>query len=383
MLSYWEKKNFLDFDVIIVGAGLTGLSAALSLKEKAPGYQVAVLERGVLPAGASSRNAGFACIGSLTEILDDLEHMGTERVLELVGLRMKGLELLRKRLGKRQIGYQEDGSFELLASGGRALEQMEKINKLLFPVLGSDAFSDAGDRARTFGFDAAFIGGIIQNNLEGALNTGKMMKALRRKALAAGVEILSGCRVNKFREDSRYVIVETAALAGEQPWCFRASRVAVCTNAFTSLLLPDVMIRPARGQVLLTKPVKGLPFRGIFHFDKGYYYFRELDGRVLLGGGRNLDVRGETTTIPEVTDLIQQDLEEKLRTVILPGREVQIDQRWAGIMGFGADKFPEIRAYSQRIFVAAGMGGMGIAIGSEAGRQIASLILGNTDKPED
>lgn len=99
MFSYWEKQSLLSFDVIIIGGGITGLSTAISLREKDARLKIAVLERGIIPAGASTRNAGFACIGSFTEILDDLENIPEARVLQLIKMRLDGLKLLRKRLG--------------------------------------------------------------------------------------------------------------------------------------------------------------------------------------------------------------------------------------------------------------------------------------------
>ena len=80
MLSYWEQKNYLDYDLVVVGAGIVGLSTAIRYKEKFPQRSVLVMERGVFPTGASIRNAGFACFGSVTEILDDLKYMTPEQV---------------------------------------------------------------------------------------------------------------------------------------------------------------------------------------------------------------------------------------------------------------------------------------------------------------
>src|SRR5688500_13998095 len=99
MISYWEKQSLLQYDIIIVGSGLVGLSTAISIKERQPAKRVLVIERGILPTGASTKNAGFACIGSLTEILDDLRNMTEREVLELVQLRHDGLRRLRERLG--------------------------------------------------------------------------------------------------------------------------------------------------------------------------------------------------------------------------------------------------------------------------------------------
>ena len=55
MISFWERESFLAYDYLVVGAGITGLSTAATLLEQAPGTRVAVLERGLLPAGASTR----------------------------------------------------------------------------------------------------------------------------------------------------------------------------------------------------------------------------------------------------------------------------------------------------------------------------------------
>ena len=106
MLSFWEQESFLQYHYIVVGSGIVGLSTALGLRARAPRARVLVLERGVLPTGASTRNAGFACIGSLTEILADLETMPAAEVVSLVAFRREGLRLLRARLGDAAIGYE-------------------------------------------------------------------------------------------------------------------------------------------------------------------------------------------------------------------------------------------------------------------------------------
>jgi len=128
MLSYWEKSSFLHYDVIIIGSGVVGLSTAISLKEKQPTLSIAILERGILPTGASTKNAGFACIGSLTEILDDLKSMPQTEVLELVQLRKSGLARLHKRLGDEQMSYRSNGSHELIFEKDIAsLHQLDNI----------------------------------------------------------------------------------------------------------------------------------------------------------------------------------------------------------------------------------------------------------------
>ncbi|TAM96384.1 MAG: FAD-binding oxidoreductase [Chitinophagaceae bacterium] len=375
MQSYWETQSFFHYDVIVIGSGITGLSTAISLKEKDPDLRIAVLERGIIPDGASLRNAGFACIGSFTEILDDLRQISEEKVLQLIQLRHEGLKLLRKRLGDNAVGYKENGSYELMMGNEiPLLDQLDKINSLLFPVLHGDAFSLCNEKIKKFGFDQNEVQAMILNHCEGALDTGKMMFALMQKVIRSGVEIKTGCKVESVDEQKNGVIISVKNTEEESVVRFFASSVAVCTNAFTKELLPDIDLQPGRGQVFITEIIPNLPFDGIFHFDKGYYYFREINGRVLFGGGRNTDFAGETTTDSALNESIQQILEDKLSSLILPGRKVRIEQRWAGIMAFGKDKFPVIKKYSDRIFMAVRMGGMGIAIGSKAGEMLAEMI---------
>src|SRR5437764_1278060 len=106
MLSFWERESLLDYDCIVIGSGIVGLSTAISLKEINPSLRVMILERGILPGGASTRNAGFACFGSPTELLADIELDGADAMTALVEKRFLGLGKLRKRLGDKEIGYE-------------------------------------------------------------------------------------------------------------------------------------------------------------------------------------------------------------------------------------------------------------------------------------
>jgi len=113
-LSYWEIKNwFSAVDYTIVGSGIVGLHAALRLRERFPESKILVLEKGMLPQGASTKNAGFACFGSMSEIIDDLSSQSEEEVIQLISKRWKGLQMLRKRLGDSAIDFKPYGGYEL------------------------------------------------------------------------------------------------------------------------------------------------------------------------------------------------------------------------------------------------------------------------------
>src|ERR1700743_3295464 len=112
--SYWERSAFIDnADVIIIGSGLVGLSAALHLKKLDPAQKVLVLERGFLPSGASTKNAGFACFGTVSEQLKSLEPSTEGEVARLVDYKWRGLQRLRQNLGDANIDFFQYGGFEL------------------------------------------------------------------------------------------------------------------------------------------------------------------------------------------------------------------------------------------------------------------------------
>ncbi|MCD6063115.1 MAG: FAD-binding oxidoreductase [Flavipsychrobacter sp.] len=375
MLSYWEQQSFLHYDHIIVGSGIVGLSTAIELKERFPSARVLVLERGLLPTGASSRNAGFACMGSLTELLDDNQYATDAQIVELFDQRKKGLERLRNRLGNANIGYAQNGSYELIGQSELGtLDHMDRLNDLLLPITQQPAFRLVNEKITDFGFSTNYTKALIENTCEGELHTGKMLRALSDLALSKGIEIKTGAEVTRFEDNDTYVAVFIADPVRGNELALHANTLSLCTNAFTSQLLPGEDVKPGRGQVLVTQPIPDLKFKGVYHFDKGYYYFREIDGRILLGGGRNLDFEGETTTDIALNPTIQIDLEQKLRGIIIPGVHYHIELRWAGIMAFGATKQPIVKAHSKRVFGAYRMGGMGVALGSQSAMQLADII---------
>ncbi|RYE23303.1 MAG: FAD-binding oxidoreductase [Sphingobacteriales bacterium] len=375
MLSYWEQQSFVTYNHVVVGSGIVGLSTAIELKDKYPHARILVLERGLLPTGASSRNAGFACMGSLTELLDEKQYNSDDEIVALYQQRKLGLELLRNRLGDDNIGYKANGSYELISNAELPmLDRIDYLNDLLAHVTGKPAFRLANERIKDFGFSETYCKSLIENTCEGELHTGKMLHALMTLALSKGIEIKTGALVTQFEETAGYIAVHLKDASRNDELVLHADTLCICTNAFTKSLLPGEDVIPGRGQVLVTQPIEGLKFKGVYHFDQGYYYFREIDGRVLLGGGRNKDFEGETTTEIALSQAIQLDLEEKLAGIILPGTPFQTAQRWAGIMAFGESKQPIVKAFSKRLFGGFRMGGMGVALGSETAQRLAELI---------
>jgi glycine/D-amino acid oxidase-like deaminating enzyme len=363
--SFWETQTyFRNVDLVVIGSGIVGLNAAISYREKHKKAKVLVLERGMLPSGASTKNAGFACFGSVSELLSDLNHSHEDLVWNTVEMRIKGLELLRKRLGDKAIGYKEYGGYELFDSEERFREctaQVEHLNKQLKPFLKEkQTYYINHERIASFGFKG--IKGLIFNKKEGQIDTGRMVTELLKLAQRKGILILNRVEVTHLDDHGNRVDLQTNA--GE----IRAANVIVATNGFASELLNLQDVKPARAQVLVTKPLADLRIKGTFHYDEGYYYFRNIGRRILFGGGRNLDFETETTTELALNAKIQKRLDQLLKTVILPDTAFEIEQRWSGIMGVGSEKKPIIQKIAPNTVCAVRMGGMGIAIGSLVGK---------------
>lgn len=367
--SYWELKQYFSrFDLIVIGAGIVGLNAAIAWRRKNPRARVLILERGIFPNGASTKNAGFACFGSVSELADDLEHNSPETVWDTVRMRWEGLALLRDRLSDRHIRYESLGGYELFddkTAFERCLSYSQGLNKELEQRIGLKECYSAVKRNR-FGFRG--VHGLLLNRYEGQIDTGRMMERLTALAHSLGILTLCGVEVRTINDAGTHVEIDSSV------GLFSASRVIVATNGFATQLLNIADLRPARAQVLVTSPIPGLKIKGAFHYDRGYYYFRNVDGRVLFGGGRNLDPGGETTAINELNETIQVRLDGLLKTMILPETPFQVEQRWTGIMGLGSEKKPIIRNFSPNVVAAVRMGGMGIAIGSLVGDQAAELV---------
>ena len=102
-----------------------------------------------------------------------------------------------------------------------------------------------------------------------------------------------------------------------------------------------------------------------------------IGNRILLGGARNKDFEGETTEEITNTELILDHLTHLLKHTIAPNQQVKVEQQWAGIMGVGSEKFPIIRKVEDGVYCAIRLGGMGVAMGSKVGEEIAKLILKN------
>lgn len=353
----------ITYDLVVIGGGIIGVSAAIEYKEQHPSHSVVVVERSIPPRGATMRNAGFACIGSLSEIAHDIDLMGAERARDLVKRRWDGLQKLRSRCGDDAIGLEEHGGHEIFTHHHPALDRLDEVNHLLFPVFEHPMFERADHLCDSLGF--ANVQALVRTAFEGTIHSGLLVQRLWQIAQDHGIAF-EMAQARDVKPTGASVEVSTSN------GCIQAQHVLIATNAFP--LGPSTDITPGRGQIVVTSPVRGLPLRGSFHMNEGYVYFRNVGDRVLLGGGRNLAFAEEETTEFGTTTIIQQYLEDLLRTTILPGIEFAIDYRWSGIMGFRPDKQPFVGSVLPNVYRVFACNGMGVALGSTVAAEAVELI---------
>jgi gamma-glutamylputrescine oxidase len=369
-LSWWEYEHLLkDVDHTVVGCGIVGLSTAIELKSAQPACKVLVLDKKKSPLGASTKNAGFACFGSISEILDDYNSYGQETCIKLIRMRWQGLSILKSRIPAKKMMYESKPGAEIFTDNVEKEFYKNKlawVNSLVAPIVGIED---------CFYFNKGRFGFQIINKLEGSLNPQMMIRELELIARKLGVIFLSGIEVEEINFEDKFLTTNLGRID--------YNKLAVCTNGFSRRLLPLQDIKPARNQVLITNRIPGFGLDNCYHMNKGYVYFRAYDGRLLIGGGRHLDKTGETTEDLETTEFIISYLSDLISNSILPGINYKIEHSWSGILGVGGSKLPIVKKLDENVTIAIRMGGMGVAVGSFIGKVAVSTILSNSNSEQE
>jgi gamma-glutamylputrescine oxidase len=369
MFSFWEKQQYLGkYDVIIIGSGFTGLSAGITLLKSKPALRVAIIESATIGTLASSRNAGFMCYGSPSELGADLGNHNTATMLATIRAKHKGMKLLLQFAGKRNIQFKKVAGYEILDQNASATttarEQLDALNKLFQEAVGIPQYYSLTTKSHfADGFQDA-----IAFAYEGQLNPAATVYALTQLFRNLGGIHLNATTALGLEKSEGHFEVPTnlGLLQGQQ--------VIIATNAFTSSLIPSSQIQPKRAQVLITSPIAKMPYLGNFHMEFGYVYFRNVGNRLLLGGARNVDFESENSTTPALNPVIQSALDTLLGK-LLPHQNYTIEDRWAGIMGFDSQNVPQVRLLDSNLLVVAGMNGMGTALGPALGYEAANKLL--------
>jgi len=355
-------------DVCIVGAGFTGMSAALELLER--GLSVVVLEAARVGWGASGRNGGQIVNGYSRDLDVITSRYGAAAGRAIGAMAMEGGDIIRSRVEKYNIACDlvDGGLFvALTAKQMRGLAHDKKIwaqyGQPGFELLDRPGLAPHVTSSR-------YVGGLLD------LKGGHLHPLNLVQGEAAAVESLGG----RIFEDSRVVAVDTgsAPVVKTATGEVRAKNVLVCCNAYIGDLLPEIghKIMPVSTQVLATEPLGAnlaerlLP-SNVCVEDANYvldYYRRTPDHRIIYGGG--IVYGGQDP--------------ESIRAKILPNmlktfpelRDARIDYAWSGNFALTLTRFPQIGRLSPNVYYSHGCSGHGVTTTHLLGRLVAEAIAG-------
>jgi glycine/D-amino acid oxidase-like deaminating enzyme len=334
-------------DAEIVGAGITGISAALTLADA--GLRVRIRDGRRVAEGASGRNGGFALRGGAMPYDRAREWLGAERAAEYWRLTETYLDCLAALAGD---ALRRTGSLRLAADD----EEVEEIRAEL-AALHEDGF-DGEWRTDLVGgrFPAA-----IFHPRDAAIQPARVVHRLAERAAAAGVAIVESARVESLGE-------------------LEAEHVLIATDGYPSGLLGSIegLIIPTRGQMIATEPIEERLFDCPHYGRHGFDYWQQTpDGRILAGGFRDYSLDSEFTADEVTTETIQDALESFVTELV--GRPIEVAQRWCGLFGLVLDFMPVVGRVpdDRRAWVAGGYSGHGNVLGFMCGDLVARAILGD------
>lgn len=369
-VSYWRQGAGVadsTADVVVIGAGICGVAAALALERRA--LRVIVLERGSLACAASGRNAGFLMRGCAENYAAACDAYGRERAARLWRFTERNLQALR-------------------AEGIDALPAVQRIPSCLLALEPDEAaeLARAAAMLREDGFEVGWIEsgsgpddlvwragralcGLVNPN-DGAANSVQLLRFLAAKLHSP---ILEGREVLNIHERDDGLVIETGTER------FHAPRALLCVNAYLPRLFPlhAGLVRPVRGQMLALRPRD--PSHSLamsYYANHGYEYFRQtVDGTIVLGGGRKRHAEHEVGYDDVTTDPVQSFLESFARHSLAV--ELDIIARWSGVMGFSDDGLPVSCpiADSGRVWFCGGFTGHGMSMGFLAAHECVAGML--------
>ena len=362
-----------DYDVVVVGAGLCGVSTAWHLSQS--DLKVALIDARGIGHGATGRNAGFILQGTAERYNRAIEQMGHSKARVVHAFSIENHRRMRTLIEEHNIDceYAQHGSLQLASTPEEETELIESADLLLADGFEAELLygAELGEPYLSAGFST----GIVLPE-DGEIHPVQFVRAIAKMCHQNGVDIYTNSAIQALNTDNG-VTLSTAN------GTLRSEMAILCTNAYLPLLLPEYsnVVHPVRGQMLCTTPQPKIFERPIYA-DHGFDYWRQRpDGRIVLGGWRNLDPESEVGYDETLHPEIQANMLRFLRR--FKGLEqVDIQTQWSGIMGFSSDGLPLIGEVpgQQNLLLGAGFTGHGFGFAWLAGHSLSHMILESTNE---
>jgi glycine/D-amino acid oxidase-like deaminating enzyme len=359
----------LDADVAIIGGGITGITLARTLAEQ--DASVVVLEAGHLAGAASGRSAGLLvamCSEPYAEGVAMWGRAGARALLETGRRSHQRVRALIETDGL-ECDYVSRGSYRLAQSE----EEAEDLRASL-PLLAADGFpmrEVASIEAVPSPAAAARFAAAFEVNEDGELHPVRFLHGLARTAVKHGARLFEHSAVIGARWEGG--LWETRTGNGR----VRSRALVLASNAYAPQLCPGLasIIQPRRGQMISTAPIAHVISTRPVHTRWGHRYWRQLaDGRLVIGGWRDVDPDAETGFDEQPTPRIQQAIEHGIADLAPEG--VAIEHRWAGTMGFSRDGRPLVGWLDTQhhLAICAGFTGHGLGMAAACTLDLAQVL---------
>jgi len=366
-------------DVAIVGAGFTGLSAALALAKR--GAKVVVLERHDIGWGASSRNGGMALTGLKQPVEALLAKFDVKRARQLFDSSIEAIACVERIVREEQIecDFARSGHLEVACKRSH-LDGFRRSAEVLARDFGHAVrILDKNELAAELASDA-YHGGLVDER-SGGLNPARFVHGLGAKAAAHGALIAERTDVQRIERSARDGAqgFDIATSRGS----LRAGQVFVATGAYTGRALPQLQGRviPVGSYVIATEPLGEqhastlIPrARMVFDSNNFLHYYRMTPDHRLLFGGRAAFFPANDRTIRESAAILRRGM----LGVFPQLRDAAIAYAWGGTIDFTFDMLPHAGEIDG-IRYAMGYAGHGVAMATYVGTEMAKVIAGEKD----
>ena len=363
----------LTYDVCIVGAGFTGLSAAFHLAQR--GYKVCVLEAQRIGFGASGRNGGQVGQGQRLD-QDALEALvGTDHARALWKIGQQSVELVRELAASDQV--HADFHPGVLHADHKAsfVDHSKAYVEKMATEYGYEhlTFLDQ-DAVQHWVNSPAYFGGTLDMRA-GHIDPLELALGLARLALAAGAEIFEESRVIDLKEGTTATVITKSARIS-------ASYIVMACNGYIGSLHKDIprRIMPINNYIVATKPfdaplqedtIKGNIAVADSKFVVNYFRFSD-DRRLLFGGTESYGYK-----FPKD---IGTQVRKPLAEIFPQLANVPLDYAWGGTLAITMNRMPHFARYAGNILSFSGYSGHGVAMGTLAGQIAAEAISGQAER---